>query len=688
MNILTSLRLTFLVLCSFIFTTSYAQKEEDYFITVWDLSLASSNTSISFYALTSGDVNYTWETIPAGQSGSGKFSVIEYQVYDQVNIYNLPASKTIKLKLAPQNLRRFYFTGYNNPILVDVSQWGTVVWNSMQDAFRGCTNFNISAIDFPNLSNVKIMNQMFYYCYKLNGPVNINQWNTQNVTDMGSMFSFANSFNQPIGNWNTENVTDMINMFYQAYSFNQPIGNWNTGKVTRMRGMFATASSFNQPIENWITGSVTNMSTMFSEAKSFNQPIGNWNTQNVTDMVGMFSVATNFNQPIGNWNTQNVTDMGGMFSYATSFNQPIGSWNTGKVISMRSIFFNATSFNQAIGNWNTGSVTDMNEMFNYAKSFNQPVGNWNTQNVTDMAGMFIATNFNQPIGNWNTEKVTNMGGMFSGAEFFNQPVGNWNTGSVTYMTYMFSRAKSFNQPVGNWDIKNVKYMNDMFSHAFSFNQPVGDWNTKNVINLSGMFLQASSFNQPIENWNTENVTNMRFMFYNAKSFNQNLGSFKLNPSIAMLNMLDSSNINCTNYLSTLNSWANNPNTPTNKELGAAGLKYSPLAQAARDLLTKPVAQGGKGWTISGDALSTEDCGLITSNQNGVELSVLSIFPNPAQDKLYLKNAEVGTAYKIIDGLGKEINAGTCQNEEISIAGLQSGLYTLVCGNRHFTFVKE
>lgn len=147
-------------------------------------------------------------------------------------------------------------------------------------------------------------------------------------------------------------------------------------------------------------------------------------------------------------------------------------------------------------------------------------------------------------------------------------------------------------------------------------------------------------------------------------------------------------MDCKNYSYTLIGWANNPKTPINKSFGAAGLKYSTLAKVARDILTKPVAQGGKGWTIEGDILSTDDCGIILGQENAVSQAVISLYPNPAQDKLFLKNATAASAYKIIDNLGRTITSGICQNEEISIAALPSGLYKLVCEHKHFTFVKE
>ena len=68
---------------------------------------------------------------------------------------------------------------------------------------------------------------------------------------MKAVFQLATSFNQPLNNWNTENVTDMWVMFNGATSFNQPLNNWNTAKVTDMRWMFNNATSFNQPLDSF-----------------------------------------------------------------------------------------------------------------------------------------------------------------------------------------------------------------------------------------------------------------------------------------------------------------------------------------------------------------------------------------------------------------------------------------------------
>ncbi len=261
---------------------------------------------ISFGIATSGSVSYTWETIPAGTSGSGVFSGTT------ATISGLPANALIRLNIDSVNFNRINinFTG-DNLRLVDVEQWGNIAWTSMETAFYGCKNLQISATDLPDLSDVSSMYAMLSRCDSLNGPQNIDNWNTSNVTDMGYLFAQSRKFNQAIGNWNTSNVTSMLGMFYLAEGFNQTIDSWNTGSVTNMKEMFYGATNFNQPIGNWNTSNITNMSYMFFSAYDFNQPIDNWNFNAVSNyenmILGCGLDCGNYSSLLYHWATNPLT---------------------------------------------------------------------------------------------------------------------------------------------------------------------------------------------------------------------------------------------------------------------------------------------------------------------------------------------------------------------------------------------
>jgi surface protein len=457
-------KITLVVFMQLLSFMAFAQQP---FITTWGTGFGPL---ITFNAVTTGPVAYSWVTLPpaAPATGSGTFQGPSVTI---PGLPNLPNDSRIRLTIQPQNFKRIFGSGpYYN--IVEVNQWGTVEWISMENAFsiEGFFFSNgiqiVNATDIPNLSNVTSMANMFSGCSLLNSPFNINSWNISNVTNLSGMFRGCSNFNQALSLWNTANVTDMSSMFENAVFFNQNIGNWNTSNVTNMNKMFK----------------------------------------------------------------------------------------------------DAFAFNRNIGNWNTASVTNMSEMFNC--------------NI----GSGFTPSFNQNIGNWNTSNVTNMSGMFKGSLSFNQNIGNWNTANVTNMSNMFNQAFSFNQNIGNWNTSNVTNMSSMFESDFVF--------------FTAPFATTSLFNNggsaSIENWNTSNVTNMSRMFFRAENFNHKIGNWVLNSNVNLVEMLDRSGLNCSNYSQTIVGWNNNPTTPDNKVLGATFMEYGPEAVAAINNLIF-----NKGWGFSG-----------------------------------------------------------------------------------------
>lgn len=84
---------------------------------------------------------------------------------------------------------------YDKAKLLSIRQWGNMKWTTMNNAFNGCSNFNISAIDAPDLSICTDMSFTFSNCNKINS--NINNWNVSNIvlfTDfmLGVTMSTAN----------------------------------------------------------------------------------------------------------------------------------------------------------------------------------------------------------------------------------------------------------------------------------------------------------------------------------------------------------------------------------------------------------------------------------------------------------------------------------------------------------------
>ena len=529
-----------------------------------------------------------WKTDNAGTSGSNQITIpIGGSSYNYsvdwgdsttstgvttaiTHTYTTAGTYTVKISGLFPTIR--FASGGDRLKLLEVSNWGSNVWQSMVNSFYGCENLRITATDAPDLSTVTNLSRMFNNCIIMDDT--IGHWNTANVTDMYSMFMGATNFNQDISGWNTANVTNMAYMFQGATNFNQPIGAWNTANVIDMSSMFSY-TNFNQLIGTWNTISVTDMSYMF-HASSFNQPIGTWNTISVTNINNMFSYMSTFNQPIGTWNTMNVTNMKAMFLYSTAFDKDISEWNVSSVIDMSQMFKGATSFNCGGG----GAPTTPHQVPNpYESETNVLL--WKTSALTNTKEMFSdASSFNIPLYLY-MDLVTDMSFMFQGATSFNQNLeenyGYWVTSGALNMRYMFYGATSFANGGIAWMA----------------------WQTNNVTNMSAMFFNTPLFNADITSWTTNNVTNMDSMFYQAAAFNQNIGVWNISNVVNFSNFMGTKTpltLSTTNLNGIYNGWASRPVKP-NINISFGSAKRTAASTATKLVLTSApnnwsIADGG------------------------------------------------------------------------------------------------
>ncbi|NAY91548.1 BspA family leucine-rich repeat surface protein [Muricauda sp. JGD-17] len=162
-----------------------------------------------------------------------------------------------------------------------IDQWGEIVWQSMENAFYGCVNLEINAVDLPNLSQVTIAAYAFADCISMEGLGG--SWDVSNIEDMAFMFWGATSFNGSIGGWTTTSLQNMQSMFQDATDFNKNIGDWDTSNVTNMNNTFNNASSFSNSLANWDVSSLTTATGMFNNSgmsqTSYNTTLIGWSGQ-------------------------------------------------------------------------------------------------------------------------------------------------------------------------------------------------------------------------------------------------------------------------------------------------------------------------------------------------------------------------------------------------------------------------
>ena len=328
---------------------------------------------------------------------------------------------------------------------------------------------------------------------------------------------------EDIENLNTQNVTNMSWMFYRCDGLTSlDVSNFNTQKVEDMSEMFSVCSGLKSlNVSHFDTQNVKNMKSMFYSCKRLTSlDVSNFNTQNVTDMRYMFSWCEGLNSlDLSKFDTQNVEYMNNMFWSSSALKTIYVSdkFVTTKVSSGGDMFKGCTSLKGAIdyvasktdytyANYNTGYFTlkpstayavfnkvDGTLTFRYDDS--KPAGAydlkegdvrpaWNNEQSTNINKVVFDASFAkarptscymwfyscenltkiEDIENLNTQNVTDMSYMFYSCERLTSlDVSNFNTQNVTDMSYMFSWCAGLNSlNLSNFDTQSVEYMNNMF----------------------------------------------------------------------------------------------------------------------------------------------------------------------------------------------------------------------------------
>ncbi len=581
----------------------------------------------------------------------------------------------------------------------NISSWTVDNVLDMSYMFFRAEDFN-QDLNSWNVSSVTNMEKMFYEADNFNG--NITSWVPSAVTDMNGMFNRASNFNQNISNWNVGNVEDMSSMFRNASSFNQNISTWNFESVQEMNQMFSYASSFDQNIGNWNIQPGISMDYILKgtgiSVDNYDQTLIDWSLNpNPPTHIRVYDINQHYcssaassarsylRSTISSGGLQWVIDDDGQFCpngrpFITKWDSRL-EWSSLQITIPIDNSYNYRYKVSWVGVTNPSLSGELSTIFTSNAIITLPEPG---EYLISITGEFPKIHFYDSdelisIEQWGdylwTDFVNSFGNCPNLAEI--NAVDILDLSQTEDMQSMFQNAASFNGNIDNWDVSNVQRMTSMFAGAVNFNNNIGSWNVGNVEDMSYMFKNASSFNQDISTWNVESVQQMTQMFSNASSFNQDLGSWDIsnvtqNIGIfvtSMSDMLNNSGLSRENYDNTLVGWATldpgETQIPTGITLGADGLYYC-NSETERGILID--ALNGYDWTISGDALncsmaapssariseesdeSNEDI-ILSEESLNIELT---LYPNPANEEVYLIGDIRGAVVHIYDLNGKEV----------------------------------
>ncbi|MBR4441092.1 MAG: BspA family leucine-rich repeat surface protein [Bacteroidales bacterium] len=271
-----------------------------------------------------------------------------------------------------------YYDTYIDPCIEN--PYTTVVFDaSFKDAkptscawwFNYCTKLiEIKGIENLNTDDVTDMGSMFSGCSSLT-TIDVSKFNTANVTNMDDMFSGCSSLTTlDVSHLNTANVMDMFGMFWGCSSLTTlDVSKFNTANVTNMGVMFQGCSSLTTlDVSNFNTANVTNMDAMFDGCSSLiTLDVSKFNTSSVTNMEWMFYNCSSLTTlDVSSFDTKNVTDMGYMFSACSSLTTlDVSSFDTKNVTDMRDMFDDCYNLSTIIvsNQWKTTNVKSSAEEF-------------------------------------------------------------------------------------------------------------------------------------------------------------------------------------------------------------------------------------------------------------------------------------------------------------------------------------
>jgi surface protein len=161
--------------------------------------------------------------------------------------------------------RIYINNGVDKDKIIDIKQWGNIVWTNFLRAFYGCSNLVGSFTDAPNLANVTTLQDSFRNCSSFSA--NLSSWDVSNVKNFTNTFIiFGGGVTAPstpvsgLGSWDMSSAVSIGSMFREQTNYNEDLSSWDVSNVNNMLNVFWGSTSFDQDLSNWNIINVTDFS--------------------------------------------------------------------------------------------------------------------------------------------------------------------------------------------------------------------------------------------------------------------------------------------------------------------------------------------------------------------------------------------------------------------------------------------
>ena len=402
-------------------------------------------------------------------------------------------------------------------------------WNAQKE--------NIEKVVFDaSFANARPTSCYYWFCgcSKLTDIEGIENLNTENVTNMNSMFDRCSALTSlDLTNFNTAKVSDMSYMFMGCTALTTIFvsDKFVTEQVISSDNMFHMCINLIGAIE--YDGSKIDH-TYANYENGYFSPEGGYHAYvEFNEGTGTLTFRRGLSKPAGAYDLNVESNLPGWDAQREKINKVVfdASFANAKPTSCYKWFDKCTSLTEIEGieNLNTEKGTNMGSMFSDCHVLNLlDVSNFNTQNVEDMSDMFVSCmNLKSlNVSNFDTQKVTNMYCMFHNCNSLTSlDVSNFNIQNVEDMSYMFSYCNSLTLlDLSKFDTQKVTIMNCMFwnSSALTTIYASDKFVTTKVSSGAKMFVGCTSLKGAITEYD-KNKTDKTYANYKTGYFTKLVG---------------------------------------------------------------------------------------------------------------------------------------------------------------------
>ena len=244
---------------------------------------------------------------------------------EQTHVYSATGTYTITINKITNNFRPCQFNDGGDELkIIDIENWGNIVWDTCNGAFRGCANMDISATDNPDFSVTSSMYTAFYKCSSITRHCTYN-------APLAESWAYAfgdNALITTIPLPDTSGATTMAAIFLRCYDLTS-LPAFDVSNVTTFTSAFQQCTSITSFPSEWDLSSGELFGWAFYDTESVSSFPDGWDFSSATDCRAMFKFNAAVTSFSADYDFDNVTQTKEMFRECTSLTSlPAYSFNS------------------------------------------------------------------------------------------------------------------------------------------------------------------------------------------------------------------------------------------------------------------------------------------------------------------------------------------------------------------------